>query len=269
MVRDVIDAHGHVWGTPDAYEWVEPVMPPGITRMTYSVDDYREDMAAMGVDRAVLVATPIHGPGSPYTVSRVRADPETFYGIVLVDYDAPDVVAHLSDVVGHERLLGVRMTADDLAAAPSAYWEWMNDRGKQVHLLLSPDELEASIEYVDAFPGVDFVFDHLGAYPSVDGLSPLESPYGRMRVLADYPNTYVKITHTPSDERFPFDDIGQHVRLLVDAFGSKRLLWGSDYIYHFKRVTPWQTVEFLDELPFLSSADRADLLGRTFEEQLL
>ena len=269
MAFDVLDAHGHVWTTPEDHAWVNAVMPPGIERMVYSIDDYREDMNAIGIDRAVLVATPIHGPGSPYTVSCVESNPETFYGIVLVDYEAPDVEAHLEDVFSHDRLLGVRMTGDDLAVAPPAFWSWMNHAGKQVQLLLSPSELGDALEYIENYPDIDFVFDHLGLYPSVEGSSPNDSAYERIQDVADCGNTYVKITHTPSDDRFPFEDLRPFIRVLLDAFGSERLLWGSDYIYHFKKLTPWHTREFLDDLPFLSDRDRGNLLGRTFEERLL
>lgn len=269
MTSNVLDSHGHVWTTPDEHAWADPVMPPGIERMVYSIDDYRDDMEAIGVDRAILVATPIHGPGSPYTVSCVEANPETFYGIVLVDYETTDIEAHLKDVFSHENLLGVRMTGADLAAAPSAFWSWMNRREKQVHLLLSPDELGDALEYIEAYPGIDFVFDHLGLFPSVESVSPRDPPYAQMVDIAAYDNVYVKVTHTPSEERFPFEDVREFVRVLVEAFDSERLLWGSDYIYHFKKLTPWHTREFLEELPFLSDRDRSNLLGRTADERLL
>lgn len=269
MAAETIDSHGHVWTTPEEYDWTDPVMPPGVERMVYSVDNYREEMSTLGIDRAILVATPIHGPGSPYTVSRVKADPDTFYGIVLVDYDATDIRDHLADVFSHENLLGVRMTREDLAAAPSGYWTWMNRRGKQVHLLLSPGELAEAVEYVEAYPDIDFVFDHLGLYPSAAGFTPDEQPYSKMRELAAYENTYVKVTHTPSDEPYPFEDVHAFVRELVEAFGSDRLLWGSDYVYHFKKLTPRHTREFLSELPFLSERDRENLLGRTVSDRLL
>ena len=268
MGRETVDSHGHVWTTPDEHGWVDPVMPPGIEQLVYSVENYREDMAALGIDRAVLVATPIHGPGSPYTVSCVEADPDTFYGIVLVDYRATDVEAHLEDVFCHEHILGVRMTGEDLAAAPPAFWSWMNRHEKQVHLLLSPPELGEAVEYVDKYPDVDFVFDHLGLYPSAEGFAPDDPPYSEIRTIAQRRNAFAKITHTPSDEQFPFADVHEFVRTLIDAFGSERLLWGSDYIYHLKKLTPRQTREFLDELPFLSDRDHENLLGRTFDERL-
>lgn len=269
MVTETIDAHGHVWTTPDEYSWTQPVMPPGVERMVYSVDNYREDMSTLGVDRALLVATPIHGPGSPYTVSCVEADPDTFYGIVLVDHDASDIQDHLAEVFSHEHLLGVRMTNEDLAASVPEFWAWMNNHGKQLHLLLSPAELDEALEYVQAYSDIDFVFDHLGLYPSATGFAPDEQPYSTVMEFAEFDNTYVKVTHTPSDERYPFCDIHSFVRALVEAYGSDRLLWGSDYVYHFKKATPIQTREFLDELSFLSDRDKANLLGRTVSDRLL
>lgn len=42
---------------------------------------------------------------------------------------------------------------------------------------------------------------------------------------------------------------------LCGQFGTDRLFWGSDYIYHFKKTTPEETLTFLDEFPFLSDVD--------------
>lgn len=267
MADEIVDAHAHVWTSSEERRWVDPVMPPGVERMVYTEENYREEMETLGIDRAVLVATPIHGPGSPYTTAQVASNPE-FYGIVLADQHATDIESHLEGIFGHERILGVRMTAEDLDAATAAYWEWLNQREKQVHLLLSPDELGAVREYVERYPGITFVVDHLGLYPAVGQRSPAERPYALVESLAEYDNVFVKVTHTPSEQPFPFEDIHGFVRILVDEFGSDRLLWGSDYIYHFKRVTPQQTREFLDELPFLSRRDRANLLGRTVDKLL-
>ena len=83
-----------------------------------------------------------------------------------------------------------------------------------------------------------------------------------MAAIAERSNTYVKVTHTPSETFHPLGDIHAHIEYLLETFGTCRLVWGSDYIYHFKKTTPPQTRSFLDECS-LSTGDRRRLFGRT------
>jgi predicted TIM-barrel fold metal-dependent hydrolase len=265
MTQQMLDGHGHVWTTEDRYPWVDEIVLQGATKLVYNVDDYRSDMETLGVTEAVLVATPIHGPGSPYTVECVENAPGTFYGVVLVDHESATVDADVCDLLDHEGIVGVRITGRELeSTVTDAFWERMNDLGAQVHLLLSPERLDRVHGVIEQYPDITFLFDHLALFPSVDEYRPDEPPYGRIERIASCSNAAIKVTYTPSERRYLFLDVHDHVRALYEAFGPDRLVWGSDYIYHFKRVTPWQTSEFVDELEFLSDADRRKLFGDAF-----
>jgi predicted TIM-barrel fold metal-dependent hydrolase len=162
----------------------------------------------------------------------------------------------VADTVGRDRVVGVRLGDADLTGATDAFFEAMAAHGGQVHLQISADGLPTAAERIADHPGVTFVFDHLGPFGD-DPDAPTAAEVG------EHSNAHVKITHTSSgrDSRYPFPEIHDQVRGLYEAFGPDRLLWGSDYVYHFKKVVPWQTLEFVDELPFLSSGDRRKLLG--------
>lgn len=261
----VVDAHAHVWAPEAAHDWVDPVLPAGAERLVYTVENYRGDMADLGVDRAVLVATPIHGPGSPYTLACLDRYPETFRGIVTVDTDAdPDALAaRTRSLLAREGVAGVRLGADEVEQ-PEAFWEAVAAADGQVQFLVPPERLAAVESVAAARPGVTFVVDHLGLR-DLAGYSPAEPPYARMADLGRLPNVHAKVTFSPSGERYPFADLEPVVEFLLDAFGADRLLWGSNWVYLFKRALPWQTREWVDELDALSTADRRKLLGRNAE----
>lgn len=258
----LFDAHTHAWGPPDAHEW-HSAGPAGATRIVYTADDLLADMDRLGVDRALLVATPIEPLGSPYTLDAV-AEHDAFDGIVLLDPSADDIRDQVATTVGRDGIHGVRLGDGDLDAARDAFFEAIAAHGGQVHLQLSTDGLPAAADRIAAHPDVDFVFDHLGPFDHDDPALPSAA------AVAEHANAYVKITHTASgpDARYPFPGIHDRIHRLYETFGPDRLLWGSDYVYHFKKVVPWQTREFVDELPFLSTADRRKLLGRNAERLL-
>ncbi|WP_436927487.1 amidohydrolase family protein [Halosimplex amylolyticum] len=280
----VINAHEHVWTSEDQQPWVSDLTPPGVEKLVYTVDDLLADMETLGVDRTALIATPIHGRGSPYTMECLREYPDTFYGVILLDYFANDIGERVDRAFEQENLLGVRfgacmeygtlwehrtanaewITSPDL----DPFWEALERQtAPQVQIMLEASQIDQAEQVIAAHPDVTFVLDHL-AWPTPGEHPPDEPPYTRLADVAEHSNAYVKVTHTPSQEPYPFEDVHGHVRQLVDWFGSDRLLWGTDWVYHFKEGTPWETTHFLDELDFLSTSDRRDLRYRTFETLL-
>ena len=271
MVNRIIDAHTHAWTDEKEMSW-ETTGPPGAESIVYTVENVREDMEALGVDEACLVATPIHGRGSEYTRSCVRATPDDMYGILWLDYKADDIADRVDDALGQENILGFRFYAeggDDITSKKlNGFWRALEGwTDPQVHFLLRPWLLEAAESIVAAHPDVTFVFDHL-AQPKPGKHNATEPPYSTLSQISDYSNAYVKVTKTPAIDPFPFTELHEYIRFLVNEFGSERLLWGSDFIYHFKQATPWETLHFLDQMEFISSGERRDLLYRTFESML-
>jgi len=258
----LFDAHAHAWGSPDVHDWHSPG-PAGATRIVYTADDLLADMDRLGIDRALLVATPIEPQGSPYTLDVVGAH-EEFHGIILLDPTGDDVQDRVDRTVGQDGIHGVRLGDADIQRAEDRFFQAIGDHGGQVHFQLSTDGLPAATDHIAAHPDVDFVFDHLGPFDHDDPALPSAAD------VAAHANTFAKITHTASgpDARYPFPGIQDRIHRLYETFGPDRLLWGSDYVYHFKKVVPWQTREFVDELPFLSAADRRKLLGRNAERLL-
>jgi predicted TIM-barrel fold metal-dependent hydrolase len=280
----LVNAHDHAWTTPDRYPWVSDLTPFGVEQMVYDVDDIRADMDEHGIDRTVLIAAPIHGRGSPYTRECLRAYPDDFSGIVLLDYFADDVAERIDDVLSRENLLGVRFGAvmewgsmwedrnpgADWITSPDLdpFWEAIESHdAPQVQMLLEAGQLDQAEALIADHPGVNFVLDHL-AWPVPGEHPPDEMPYARLESIAQHGNAYVKVTQTPSEEPYPFEDVHGHVRNLFEWFGSDHLLWGTDWVYHFKEATPWEAVHFVEELPFVSGGDLRDIRYRTYESML-
>jgi hypothetical protein len=64
-----------------------------------------------------------------------------------------------------------------------------------------------------------------------------------------------------STERYPFRDVQPHIRILVDAFGPRRIFWGTDLTR--MPCTYYECITFFTEhLPWLQGEDLAWVMGR-------
>lgn len=285
----VIDTHTHTWGRDtDELPWREAALPPGRDG-EYTHGDLVADMDRVGVDEAVVVTTPLYGWGrraNEYTMRSIEAHPERLYGVGIVDFDTePETAASdVRRVVGHERMVGVRMhpalahedilegydvdpewMLDD-AAAP--VWETLADLETAAFVIPKPTQLSLLERVAGAHPSVSFVVEHMG-WP--DGsVAPDEPPWNDAADLAEHDNVYVKVSSLPrsSTESWPYADLHGHVRALLEWFGPERLLLGSDYPWMSDWADYEECLSWVDAVEFLSRRDRAYLSYRTFRELL-
>ena len=97
-------------------------------------------------------------------------------------------------------------------------------------ILIYPRQLPAALEFVRHFPDQPFVVDHLAKPPVRDGmLSPWRE---QMRELAGHPNVWCKVSGlvTEADWRgWKPDDFRPYLDVVFEAFGTDRLMFGSDW----------------------------------------
>jgi L-fuconolactonase len=151
-----------------------------------------------------------------------------------------------------------------LQAEPDEYFERADFNaglGKLARLGLVYDilvverQLQAAIRLVDRHPDQTFVLDHVAKPRIADG--ELEPWRANMRELARRPQVSCKISGmvTEADLRhWTVDQLRPYVDVVLEAFGPKRLLFGSDWpvcgvCASYQR---WVTVidDFIQELSF-------------------
>ncbi len=112
-------------------------------------------------------------------------------------------------------------------------------------------------------PGLKLAVDHLGQPRVTPGIDHAEH-VAAMVALAHLPNVAVKASAMPqySQEGYPFRDMHEHVCRVLDAFGPRRVFWGSD-LTRLRGVTYRQAVTwFSEELACLQETDRALVMGQ-------
>jgi len=283
----LIDAHTHAWGRDtNELPWQAEVLPPEWDG-TYTHEELIADMDEVGVDEAVIVTTPAYGRGiraNEYTMRSIETHPERLYGVGLMDFfqdDEASVRADVRRVVGHDRMLGVRMHAPfEYAEIPTELdrtadwiaddelepvWEELAREDAALFVFPKADQLSLVAELAGAHPDVSVVVDHM-AWPD-KRTEPDEAPWTDFEAVAEHDNTYVKVSSLPrsAETEWPYPDLHGYVRNLVEWFGPERLMIGSDYPW----MDSWDSYErclsWIEEAEFLSARDYSYLAYRTFE----
>jgi L-fuconolactonase len=286
----LVDAHTHAWGTDTAeLPWQHPdVTPPGWTG-PYTHTDLVAGMDRVGVDEAVVVTTPLYGRGpraNEYTMRAIEAHPDRLYGVGIMDFfpdeSRPAPETQLRRVVGHDRMLGVRMhAAFEYAPAPTQidraarwflddsladFWTAAAELDTAVFVFPKAQQLADVATLVGRHPEVQFVVDHM-AWPD-ETTAPDSAPWTDFESVAAHDNVAVKVSSVPrsSDESWPYSDMHDYLRRLLEWFGPERLMLGSDYPWMDDWATDEDCLSWLDAVDGLSRRDEASLRYRTFRE---
>jgi predicted TIM-barrel fold metal-dependent hydrolase len=134
----------------------------------------------------------------------------------------------------------------------------------------APERLPEIGELAARCPGLKLIVDHMGfARATMDEKAGPGAD--RMIALARHPNVFVKVSALPcfSTEPYPFQNLREPLRRVIEAFGPRRSFWGSD----ITRVPPTCSLRqvvthFTEELDFLSSSDLEWIMGRGLAECL-
>ena len=281
-----VDTHTHAWGV-DTTElpWQADVVPPE-WEGPYTHSDLLEDMDAAGVDESVIVTTPTYGRGrraNEYTMRSIEAHPDRLYGVGLMDFfdDENTVRESVRRVVGHDRMLGVRMhapfeyaeipteldrTADWIADdALEPVWDELARQDAALFIFPKADQLSLVADLAADHPDVPVVIDHM-AWPD-ETTDPEEAPWTEFQAVADAPNTYVKISSLPrsAEDPWPYPDLHGYVRNLLEWFGADRLMLGSDYPWMDSWASYEECLSWVEEAEFVSARDLSALSYRTFD----
>src|SRR5262249_4434713 len=112
----------------------------------------------------------------------------------------------------------------------SADWLWPAAEKAGIPLMvLVPGALDHLDRIAGKHPGLKLVIDHVGVNIRQKAPKAFEE-LPAVGALARHPNVAVKASGMPSFSRqeYPFRDVHDAIKRLVDAFGPKRTFWGTD-----------------------------------------
>ena len=233
----IVDTHVHVWEIDPPRYPVGPTAPnfTSLPDKPATADELIADMDAHGVDVTVLVQTSWSTWDNAYIADSVLRFPDRFVGHGMVDpQDEADNAAAVRHWIEDRGLVGFRFHPmyykdEKVLTTPGnrRMWEVLAELDAVVQFHTSPPFANQIAEIATRHPGLKLLIDHMG-YPNLDE-GP--GPWQPIVELARHPNLYMKISDVKgrSRQEFPFADMHEYVRMLVNAFGAERCLWGTGY----------------------------------------
>jgi L-fuconolactonase len=262
----IIDSQVHVW-PPDR---PDRRLGEGVgERQPYGYDRLVADMDRAKVDRAILVPPSFDHDRNDYALEAVRSHPDRFaiMGRVALKAADRDMLAGWRAQPG---MLGVRLTFHRDSDRPwltdgTADWFWPQAERHDIPVMVHVPERLAEIDAIAArHPGLRIIVDHMGfARATMDGAA--SAAVERMNALARHPNVFVKVSALPcfSTEPYPFRNLREPLRRVIEAFGPRRAFWGSDITRVPATCSYRQTVtHFTEKLDFLSADELEWIMGR-------
>lgn len=291
MIKDIIDAHVHVW-TPDTRKYP---LAPGYTKedmkpASFTPEEYLAYARPEGVTRAVLIQMSFYSgpkPGSPaaanalpdsgfdnsYMLDSMKRFPGVFGGVGVVDWTAerPD------EAMGRLAQDGVRGFRVYPKNAPIATWmetpgfrrmfQFAADHDLAICPLIDPTALPSLTRMIEQYPKTRIVIDHFCRI-GLDG-EIREKDVDALCRMARFPQTHVKISafYALGKKKPPHDDLEPMVRRLHGAFGPRRLMWASDCPFAVVDEKYRDSIALVrDGCPWMPAGDKEWLLRRTAEQ---
>ncbi|THH42001.1 amidohydrolase family protein [Neolewinella litorea] len=230
-----IDAHQHFWKfDPVRDAWIDESMTA--LRRDFLPHDLAPAYAANGIDGCIAVQADQSLAENDFLLD--LANRHSFIrGVVgWVDLCDPQVEEQLERYAAHPKFVGVRHIVQ---AEPSGFLARPAFRrgigrllqyGLTYDLLVYHHQLPDALELVRAFPGQPFILDHLGK-PVIQGV-PDPDWVANLRALAQLPNVHCKLSGLVTEApgyHWTVDGMRPYLEEAVLAFGTRRLLYGSDW----------------------------------------
>ena len=271
----IVDSQVHIWGadTPDR-PW-----PPGRAHQAQKPYPVTKDMLLQGMDeagvsRVVIVPPSWEGDRNDLALEAARLHPDRFAVMGRLAIERPDSRSLVADWKRQPGMLGLRFTFHTEVQKPwltdgTADWLWTAAEKAGLPVMIY---VPGSLPLVDGIaarhPGLRLVIDHLAlAVGQKDDAAFADLPH--LLALAKRPNVAVKASALPccSTEPYPYRGLHKHLRQVVDAFGPRRVFWGTDWT---RLPCTWRQAItlFTEELPWLSAADKDWIMGRAVCEWL-
>jgi L-fuconolactonase len=231
-----IDSHQHFWKyDPVRYDWIDDSM--SVIQKDFLPEDLAPILEANDFDGCITVQS--HQSEQENEFQLANADKHSFIkGVVgWIDLQSPTIEERLDYYQQFEKLKGFRhilqgesqrdfMLRPDFLKGISLLKKY----GYTYDVLILPDQLKYTAEFVSLFPDQRFVIDHI-AKPNIKQKE-LNSWQKDIEAVSKFENVYCKVSGmvTEADwQNWQPADFNNYLEVVTNSFGTKRLIYGSDW----------------------------------------
>lgn len=231
-----IDAHQHFWiFDPIRDSWINDEMDA--IRKDFLPKNLKPILQENGFDGCVAVQADQTEAQNDFLLDFAQ-DFDFIKGIVgWVDLQGLDVEERLAYYAKYPKMKGFRHVLQgeierDLMLKP-AFMNGISLLGKynfSYDILIFTDQIKFAEEMVNAFPNQKFIIDHL-AKPDIKNQN-ISAWRKDIKAIAKHENTFCKVSGmvTEADyNNWKQEDFTAYLDVVFECFGTKRLLYGSDW----------------------------------------
>lgn len=265
-----IDAHQHFWKfDPVRDSWITDEM--SAIKRDFLPKDLHPVLQENSIDGCVAVQADQSETETNFLLS--LADKNDFIkGVVgWIDLQADNIVERLKYYSQYKKLKGFRhvlqsernrslMLEQNFKRGIAA----LNKFNFTYDILIHQDQLQFIPEFVSEFPEQKFVIDHL-AKPGIKNKKINKWKTG-LSALGKYENVYCKLSGmvTEADlNRWKKEDFKPYLDSVVEVFGGKRIMFGSDWPVCLLAASYKQVVDVMNNyFSTFTYDEQADVFGR-------
>jgi L-fuconolactonase len=266
----VIDAHQHFWKfDPVRDSWITPEM--AVIQKDFYPADLKPILQAAGVDGTVLVQVDQSEDENEFLLANAEKN-DFIRGVVgWVDLQSPAIEERLQYYRRFPKLKGFRHVLQgeqDRALMLKPRFKKGIGLLKQFEftydILIYPDQLGYTRDLVAAYPDQPFVIDHI-AKPDIKGNRLTAEWQVAIRAVAVHKQVYCKLSGmvTEADwKKWRAADIKPYLDTVVEAFGTQRIMFGSDWPVCLVAASYEQVIGILrDYFSAFSKAEQEAIFG--------
>lgn len=231
-----IDAHQHFWKyDPREYDWIDDRMLA--LRRDFLPADLKAPLERCGFGGSVAVQARQSLEETRWLLELAAQSPFILGVVGWVELRSHELRAQLERFAANPKFVGVRHVVQD---EPDDRYLLRSDflRGIGMlagyklayDILIYPRHLPAAVEFARRFPSQRFVLDHLAKPPIAS--RKLEPWASDIRELAKSENVWCKVSGMVTEAKWrecSLDVYRPYLDVAFEAFGTKRLMFGSDW----------------------------------------
>ncbi len=264
----VIDTHQHFWHyNPAQHEWIDDNM--AVIRKDFLPINLRPLLQENKIDGCIAVQADQSETETNFLIDLANEN-DFIKGVVgWVDLQAENIVERLAHFKQFNTVKGFRhvlqgeepsfMLQPNFLSGIAA----LKDFNFTYDILIFPKHLDAAIQLVQQNPNQQFVIDHIAKPYIKAGLK--NEWKADMQTIAQFENVYCKISGLVTEANFntwKLADFTPYLDVVVESFGTKRIMFGSDWPVCLAAATYTQVKEITTNyFEAFSVSEQKDFFG--------
>ena len=262
-----IDSHQHFWKyNPTRDTWITNRM--SALKRDFLPEDLTPECEKNGIEATIAVQAEQSEKETEFLLDLANRNPKIAGVVGWVDLCSPLVRERLSFFSRFEKLRGfrhiVQSEPDDRFLVRKEFMRGiarLEEFRFTYDILIYPKQLPAAMDLVAKFPEQRFVIDHM-AKPEIKTNS--SAPWAvQMRTVSKNPNVYCKLSGLVTEttwNSWKNEDFKPYLDMVFDAFGTRRLMFGSDWPVCLLAASYRQVHQILEDYLSGHSAEEKELI---------